>query len=192
MIYFYPHAYLRDRQLDLINNWPPEEVCNPEVTKGRVGAQVSKTKALSKRNLISWKQCLPLLNIKLRPKAAGIGSAVYVWGGLIASGRFIVALDNPWSLVGYNVRAMGLYKWVIKKILLSNRCIEIRCISKACRDSLLELFGREVYTKASVHYPISGITPISSPKVVDSQCKFLFVGSQFRIKGGYELLKAFL
>ena len=39
-IYFYPHAYLRDRQLETIKNWPSSDVINPEIALNRFGNEV--------------------------------------------------------------------------------------------------------------------------------------------------------
>ena len=191
MIYFFPHKYLRDRQLDTIRHWPSDVVANAEIARNRIGAQVSKDKATSSTVSRTWKQVLPLLNLKLRPKAAPAGSIVYVWGGLIASGPFIVDIDNPWSLVGYNRRAMPLYRFVIERILLSSRCKEIRCLSEACRKSLKALFGEAVYRKAEVHYPCTDLRVNYVESRHDERpCRFLFVGTQFEIKGGAALLRA--
>jgi|UPI00048C4F4D glycosyltransferase involved in cell wall biosynthesis len=191
MIYFYPHTYLRDRQLDTIRYWSNSTVANPEIAKNRMGAQVSKEKATSGKNSQSWKQVIPLLNIKPRPQAAPTESIVYVWGGLIATGSFIVDIDNPWSLVGYNQHAMPIYRLAIEKILMSSRCKEIRCMSEACRKSLKILFGEAVYKKSKVHYPhISFRDNDQESNDDDSSCCFLFVGTQFEIKGGAVLLEA--
>ena len=43
-IYFYPHEYLRDRQLETIKSWPASDVINPEIALNRVGNQVDKKK----------------------------------------------------------------------------------------------------------------------------------------------------
>ena len=191
-IFFYPHTYLRDRQLDTIRRWPVNEAVNPELAQTRTGAQVSASYANAPKLGLSWKQKLPLLNVKLRPKAAPKDAAVYVWGGIIATGDFIVDLDNPWSLVGYNLRAMPIYRSILKRVLLSRRCREIRCMSEACRKSLRVLFGERVYQKASVHYPCIPQVVQSVATLSQDGCRFLFVGTQFDIKGGVALLKAFL
>lgn len=190
-IYFYPHVYLRDRQLDTIRRWPTDQVVNPEVAQNRLGNQVSPSYANASKLKVSWKQKLPLLNLKLRPKAAPHDAVVYVWGAIIASGRFIVDLDNPWSLVGYNLRAMPIYLFFIRRLLMSERCLEIRCMSEACRLSLKALFGDDVFSKATVHYPCIPQVVTDIPVRLADECRFLFVGTQFEIKGGVALLKAF-
>jgi len=192
VIFFYPHQYLRDRQLATIRCWSKNDVLNPEIAEDRNGAQVPRTIAIGNKTSRTWKQVLPLLNLKLRPKAASKDAVVYVWGGLILNGPFIVDIDNPWSLVGYNVPAMSLYRFFIKNYLLSERCIEVRCMSGACRKSLLDLFGAAVYDKAKIHYPVAGIESVKEPpSSIDNSCRFLFIGSQFEIKGGRALLAAY-
>lgn len=190
-IFFYPHRYLRDRQLDTIRLWPADQVVNLEVAQNRRGNQVSSSYANAKKLKASWKQKLPLLNVKLRPKEAPSDAVIYVWGAVVATGRFIVDLDNPWSLVGYNLRAMPVYRFLIKRFLSSERCIEIRCMSEACRLSLKALFGNAIYNKATVHYPCIPQVVTEIPARHTAECRFLFVGTQFEIKGGVALLKAF-
>ena len=190
-VFFYPHGYLRDRHVDTVRHWPANQVINPNLVKNRKGKQVSADKAIAKKTS-AWNQWIPLLNIKKRPKAAPSNAVVYVWGALVAKGDFILDLDNPWSLVGYNIRAMAIFRWLIKKILLSNRCIEIRCISEACRSSVAKLFGNEVYEKSSVYYPkISQIVPYVGSCASVEQTNFLFIATQFEIKGGEALLRSF-
>jgi glycosyltransferase involved in cell wall biosynthesis len=190
-VFFYPHTYLRDRQIDTIRRWPAEEVINPKLAEGRKGAQVPAYKATAAKLRMSWKQEVPLINIKRRPPTVPENAVVYVWGALMVSGKFIVDLDNPWSLVGYNLGAMPIYRWLIKRLLLSSRCIGIRCMSEACHASMRVLFGEEVYAKAKVHYPcIPQVVPVVE-KISGEACRFLFVGTQFEIKGGEALLKAF-
>lgn len=190
-VFFYPHLYLRERQLDIIRHWPKEEVVNPELFENRRGEQVSKAKARALVLHMSWKQKLPMLNIKRRPKNAPKAAVIYIWGGLIASGDFIVDLDNPWSLVGYNLSVMPFYRPFIKHLLLGERCREIRCMSEACRLSLRKLFGGDVYQKAKVHYPFMQQAVSETELNIVHVCRFLFIATQFEIKGGKALLQAF-
>lgn len=189
-VYFYPHSYLRDRHLDTIRHWPHGEAVNPEIAQQRTGNQVSKEAATAEKPIRSWKTILPLLNIKKRPALAPKDTVVYVWGALMLTGRFIIDLDNPWALTGYNFRALSLYKFLVKWVLLSDRCIEIRCMSEACRLSLRSLFGERVYQKAQVHYPRL-VVPCIDTISVGRNIRFLFVGTQFEIKGGEALLRSF-
>ncbi|MEW6117627.1 MAG: glycosyltransferase [Nitrospirota bacterium] len=190
-IYFYPHSYLRDRQLDTIRRWPKDQVLNPELAEIRRGGQVTRERSLNKTLPISWKQKLPLINVKKRPKGLPKDAVVYVWGAVMSTGPFIVDLDNPYSLTGYNLRAMSIYKGILRRILKSRRCVEIRCMSQACRETLRILFGDEIYTKSSVHYPYMQQYIHEVKDTGENGCRFLFIGTQFEIKGGAALLRAF-
>jgi len=190
-IYFYPHAYLRERQLDVIRNWRTSSASNAEDFTDIVGQQVTKVRSLHEKTSADWKRWLPLLNIKSRPSNAPRDSTIYIWGGLIRSGNFIVDLDNPYSLVGFNLKAMRFWRLIIKRVLLSKRCVEIRCMSRACHKTLGELFGQNVFQKAKVHYPRIVQQVTESIKTNESECRFLFIATQFEIKGGEALLRSF-
>ena len=189
-VYFYPHAYLRDRHLDTIRRWPADRVLNPEIVALRQGAQVSREKALSAQPSTNWIQRVPLLNVKRRPKNVPDGIPVYVWGGLPLTGPFIVDVDNPYAFTGYNLRAMPIYRPVIRRILESGRCREIRCMSEACRLGLRQLFGEKVYRKAVVHYPYMPSREVCLPPVNTNPVRFVYISTQFEIKGGVALLRA--
>jgi glycosyltransferase involved in cell wall biosynthesis len=131
-----------------------------------------------------------VINLKRRPPGLERGTVVYVWGAVMASGPFIVDLDNPYALTGYNARAMGLYRGVLRRLLASSRCREIRCMSQACWNSLELLFGSAVAAKARVHYPRARRAAAAPPSAGEG-CRFLFVATQFEIKGGAALLQAF-
>ena len=189
-VFFYPHAYLRDRQLDTITNWTKEKVLNPEIVDNRQGAQVSRDQAI-KPGKASWKTRLPLINVKLRPHDAPSSAPVFVWGGLMLNGPFIVNIDNPYAFCAYNPLAVKLYRPIIRAILEQPRCLEIRCLSRACQESLRAEFGDYVADKSVIDYP-KFAPPLETPVMQnDGPCKFLFVSTQFEIKGGGALLKAF-
>jgi glycosyltransferase involved in cell wall biosynthesis len=190
-IHFYPHRYLRDRHLDTIRRWPAHQVLNPELADRERGAQVSEQAALSGSVGRNWRQRLPLANIKIRPKEAPLDAVIYVWGAVIATGKFIVDLDNPYSLVAYNPSAMTLWRHALSYVLRSTRCVQIRCISEACRAAVGELFGKAVLDKAIVVYPRMTQQVTKVDRVELEGPRFLFVGTQFLIKGGPELLEAF-
>jgi glycosyltransferase involved in cell wall biosynthesis len=133
---------------------------------------------------------VPAINLKRRPAGLDKDAAVYVWGGIVTSGPFIVDLDNPYALTGYNARAMGLYRGLLRRLLSSPRCREIRCLSEACRQSLELLFGAAVAAKAAVHYPRVARAVEQLPAAGEG-CRFLFIATQFEIKGGAALLRAF-
>lgn len=192
LVYFYPHRYMRDRHLDTIRAWPENRVLNPRLAEGRGGEQVDRASALDAGPRRPWQQRLPLVNVKRRPGGLAPEAAVYVWGAVVASGPFIVDLDNPYALTGYNLRAMSLYRGLLRRLLASPRCLEIRCMSRACRRTLGLLFGEAIRQKAGVHYPrLARALDTVPPAAGQAGCRFLFVATQFEIKGGAALLRAF-
>lgn len=188
-VFFYPHTYLRDRHLDTIRNWPDDDALNKDLAESRKPSHVSRAQALAPGKSRSWKQRIPLINIKRRPRNIPEEVAVYAWGSIVRPGPFIVDLDNPYALTGYNVAALRLYRPILRRFLLSSDCLEIRCLSKACRETLALTLGQDVADKSRVRYP----TLQAAPQSITSgdNCRFLFVSSQFEIKGGAALLRAF-
>ena len=63
-------------------------------------------------------------------------------------------------------------------------------MSQACWNSLELVFGSAVAGKAQVHYPRARRAVVSPPAAGEG-CRFLFVATQFEIKGGAALLEAF-
>ncbi|MCR4378615.1 MAG: glycosyltransferase family 4 protein [Rhodospirillales bacterium] len=189
-VYFYPHAYLRDRQLDTVRNWPASEAVNTNISTRRSGAQVSRDQALTPSRS-SWKSILPLINLKRRPKDAPKNAVIYVWGGLITKGPFIIDIDNPYAFTGYNTLAVRLYRPIIQAFLESTRCLQIRCLSQACLDGVYREYGELAASKAVVTYPKITVK-VTEPRTQSADiCRFLFVSTQFEIKGGAALLRAF-
>lgn len=191
-VFFYSHPHLRDRQLDTIRNWPPQQLAtNPKLQTKKRGAQVPREKALTGNIIKTWKTFIPLMNLKWRPVDAPADAAVYVWGAIISHGKFISDLDNPYSLVGYNYLAMALWRPIISAILRSSRCIQIRCLSEACRDGVRQLFGEAAAQKSVVVYPHLKTEVPQVQEIQKPGPRLLFIGTQFEIKGGPELLHAF-
>lgn len=189
-VFFYPHAYLRDRQLDTVRNWPPDAVVNPAVTDSRTGTQVERNASLAIKRW-SWKQILPLINIKRRPDTVPAGVAVYLWSGIMATGPYISDIDNPYAFTAYNVSATRLYKSLIRLLLSQNRCLQIRCMSQACQQGLANEFGDTIAAKSVLSYPAISAKVTNPPLPKSDECRFLFIATQFEIKGGPALLRAF-
>jgi glycosyltransferase involved in cell wall biosynthesis len=178
--------------LDVIRRWTRSKVLNPELANCRTGAQVSRERSLTDRVQVPLHQRLPLINLKLRPRGLPRKTAVYVWGGIVATGLFILDLDNPYALTGYNFRAMSLYRTLLAALLRRPRCLDIYCLSRACRETLGMLFGPEIQARSRVRYPFVQRTVDRFPEFpAQTGCRFLFVGTQFEVKGGRALLRAF-
>ena len=189
-VYFYPHAYLRDRQLDTVRRWPTDQVVNSEIVRIRRGAQVSRTRALQGRIRRGLLQRVPLPNVKLRPKGLHSDTALYVWGSVAASGPFITDIDNPYAFVRYNLNGFRFWRPFFRRMLLAPRCMELRCMSEACRNTLGLVLGSDVASKAEVYYPALERQVPGVGEVASDGPRFLFVGTQFEIKGGAALVKA--
>jgi len=192
-IHFYNHAYMRERHLDTIRSWPRDEVVNFAAFEHRSGEQVTRERALVGAPQPRWLTRLPLLNIKRRPWRLDGHVVVYSWGAVIMPGPFILDLDNPYALTAYNLTAMPIYRAALRRMLLGERCVEIRCLSAACRETLSLLFGDRVHDKATVQYPRVDLREPPPAAYTDASrpCRFLFVATQFEMKGGVALVKAF-
>ncbi len=190
-VFFYPHTYLRDRHLDTIRSWPQDSVVNPELGTARTGGQVPRERSLSE-NFAAARRLLnvPLINIKARPASLPPDVVVYVWGAVMLTGPYIVELDNPFALTRYNLDAIRLYRAPLRRLLLQDRCVGIRCISRACRETLGALLGDAVYAKSEVRYPEVPAPALDIPKL-SAACRFLFVSTQFEVKAGPTVLRAF-
>lgn len=190
-IYFYPHSYLRDRQLDTIRNWNGV-VLNP--TLGDVKRTiVTEEDSLTDKPQKSWKSLIPLPNIKFRPVGIGSSTLLYIWGGIPFTGRFILEIDSPYALTRYNLRALKIYKPILLFMLSRKRCVEIRFMSNACRSTFIHYFGKKLLHKTVVSYPKLR-DPLKQKKIItknNSEIRFLYISTQFEIKGGRALIAAF-
>lgn len=188
-LFVYPHNHLRDRQLDTIRSGLSDAL-NFETFSDKTGALMGQD-STEKHSTPEWKSSLPLINIKWRPSGAPNGSTVYLWNGIMATGPFITDIDNPYAFTAYNIAATKLYRPVISALLTRRNCLEIRCMSNACRNGVTRIFGPTVEEKTRLSYPI--VPPTVRPRVdrEGNECRFLFIGTQFEIKGGASLLTAF-
>ncbi len=194
LVWFYPHGVLRERQLDVIRRWPRDRALNPELAERTTGA-LAGARARPKAQRSGFLGRLPLPNVKRRPRALPADCAVYLFGGVVDRGPFVVDLDTPYALTGYNLAALPMWRILLRRILLSSRCLAIRCMSEACQRSLVLEFGTAIGAKSQVHYPQIAQAPAAQPPRATRDPwdgpRFLFVGTQFEIKGGAALLRAF-
>lgn len=200
-IFFFQLKSLRDRQLDTVYSYKSETVVNRDYFQGLSAYQYDPSAAKwTLFGLITHiLRQLPAINIKLRPVDAG-SAVVYTWGAIIFSGPYIIDIDNPWCMTGYNRLAFALFRPILKYLLLQERCLAIYCLSHACRLSLGEQLGSSVFRKSKVRYPsVNRISQIISKHhypachgyTIDHSPEFLFIGSQFYLKGGLPILSAF-
>lgn len=118
---------------------------------------------------------------------------LYMWGAFPKNNDkdipHIIELDNPYVLTYYNRRTFNLRKNTIKQNLRKAKAIT--CMSMACRYHALHLLGREFENKTSVIYPYVDKNYTKVDRKDDGITRFLFVGTDYKIKGGRELLKVF-
>jgi glycosyltransferase involved in cell wall biosynthesis len=104
---------------------------------------------------------------------------------------FVVEIDNVAVLAYYNIRLLKLLKKYIKNKLKSKYCKSIICISQAAKNSVVNYFNdTEIENKCVVVYPFSDYPKIKNKK--SNKTKFLFISSNFYLKGGKEVVNAFL
>ena len=188
-IFFYPHSNLRDQQLDTIRLWPRGDVINPDMAEQKPW-HYSKQRVFQKQSSRGWHQYIPAINIKLRPKEAPDDAIVYCYGGFISHGKFIVEVETPYCLTGYNLWAFRLYRPILRKLLLSPHCVQIRCISRACHDTLRIELGEKVGAKAKVYYPLlTDIDRAHIPAKPNHPLRILFISTRFEAKGGASVLR---
>lgn len=103
---------------------------------------------------------------------------------------FVIEIDNVSVLAYYKLGLLKMLKPLIKRILKSKWCRHIICISEASRRGLINYFDdNEIASKSSVVYPY-----VDRPKItkkVSKTTRFLFISSNFYLKGGKEVAKAF-
>lgn len=199
-LYFYPHNYLRARHLETIKyrrtfGGKKYVAKNADQFEYKTVKNVEKDKALLPIRRSIFK-LIPLLNIRYYSRGNN-HSVVYCFGGLVINRKFIIELDNPFVLCFYNVKFFHFFRWFFKRILLSERCQKIICISEACANSCVLYFGETIRSKIEVQYPLfkPGKVNYSHKFKLNSRrpqkTHLLFQGTQFYLKGGVALLQAF-
>ena len=104
---------------------------------------------------------------------------------------FVVEIDNVAVLAYYNLTLLRLLKPFIRWRLKSKWCEGIVCISEAARNSVVNFFKNdEISKKCSVVYPFVQQETVTKSK--SDKVRFLFISSNFYLKGGKEVVDAFL
>ena len=193
-IYFHIKSTFRERQWDTVRHLPPDlEAILPDNTapigspqKHLLVEHELQHRSLKRRILKTF----PLLNLRLVPKKAEKADLLYHWGSfpVFSSKPFVVEFDNPYCVSFYDRKSSQLYRPLILHYL--KKAQKLVCMSEACKKHLLEVYGETFDDKTLVQYPFMG-----SQKFVPLErrgpLQLLFIGLQFRLKGGPELLQAF-
>lgn len=152
--------------------------------------QRSKLKTIKLKRF--FRKIIPVLNIRSIKGVPNEDCLIYSWGAIPKGNNpFIVELDTPYSMSLYNLFSFRIFKFVLRHFLLSKRCKGIVCISEACQDNLKKELGQEVFQKSTVIYPFCKTVDKAPSPSQNGPIKFLFIATQFRLKGGWELLEAF-
>jgi len=183
---------LRKRQRETIENCPSNiSPLYNEISYVNDTDIYKKHKFSLKYKIIdAIKKFIPLINLKKINDKHLEAELVYMWGAfpLNTQRQFIVELDNPYVLAFYKPRYFRILKPLIKKMLLSDKCKKIVCISDACQNNLKLELGHAIYKKSTVVYPFMKSQP---EKIKNVGKKLLFISTQFELKGGREVLEAF-
>ncbi|MEM5855113.1 MAG: glycosyltransferase family 4 protein [Candidatus Aenigmatarchaeota archaeon] len=117
---------------------------------------------------------------------------------LIHSTRgFLILNKTPWvvdiehvaSFTGMQHKSLYNSKYLIFKILNRKYCKKIIPHSIAAKKSFISVFGRKLNDKLSVVYP--AIYPLKFKRRKNEKVRLLFIGKNFKEKGGEEVLRAF-
>jgi glycosyltransferase involved in cell wall biosynthesis len=190
-VYFNIRDNSRERMWDTVSQAP--QVC--EVLVPKVEQQSSiKTYAKSKASFIStlkYELSKKIINKQsVDREKSKEADLIYMWGAIPKNNKkeYIVELDNPYSLAYYHTNNFNKQKNKLTHYL--EKAYKITCLSEACKNHTLELFGKQFQDKIFVSYPHMGAN-YQKNKREDGIINFIFVGLNSRGKGGAELLEAF-
>lgn len=133
---------------------------------------------------------MDLINYQTLPDIQKNADLIYLWGSLPKNAKkpYILELDNPLVLAYYNKQAFFNKKNEIKKDI--SKAKKITFLSNTAKNHFLELIGKEFESKCFVNYPFMKRNYLNNERE-NKTINFLFVGLDFRGKGGHELLEAF-
>lgn len=111
---------------------------------------------------------------------------------------YVIYVENPLALVHYSTERVETYmgKKRIKKLLNDKNLKEIVCMSKACKETFTRIYDVPEQIKLSQIYPmIPDKSEIDinylSAKSNYEKLNCLYISSDFNLKGGNDILKAF-
>lgn len=190
-VYFHLRTASRERMVKSFNiaNTIVDSFAPNLDVQGTHSTYTSKKYSIKSKLMCYVKKIIPLVNLRFK----GISLRYdfhYYWGCMPAFSirEHIIELDNPYCLTYYDTKIGNFRKRFIKSRLLKAR--HIVCMSQTSRGHTKQIFGDSISKKLRVSYPYMDD---NLGKHVDNQSKirFLFVGTDFILKGGRELLSAF-
>lgn len=192
-VFFYQRNTHRKRQRETVEYCPSEiVVIRPDDIRFVKDTVLSARKRDRRLNLRSRLARFVPLNTHKMPDQASQADYIYTWGCIPWGVKkpYVLEMDNPYCICYYNMFWFNRLKPVWKRLLLGKRLKRIVCISEACKKSMEIEFGEKVAAKVKVVYPyIEKHTRDASKAGADVE--FLFVSTQFYLKGGRETVEAF-
>lgn len=195
-VYFHQHPRHRRRQRESVEHCPygVRPIVRPDIVFASETQLVARYTSRWGRMRAALIRVLAPVNVRRVPAAlARSASFVYTWGMIPIRTPipYVVELDTPYVLSFYSVRWFRVMRPVLRRMLLSRQCHAIACVSDACRRNLRQELGPEVASKARVVYPVPPARPASAASQrFGGPVRFLFVSTQFALKGGRETVAA--
>jgi len=117
---------------------------------------------------------------------------LYMWGAFPKNSDkpFILELDNPYTPAYYHIENFKRNREKIQSQL--EKAYKITYMSESCRNHATELYGHGFEQKSFIHYPYMAENYKKNSRSDDGIINFIFVGMDYRRKGGSELLEAFI
>ena len=191
-VYFNIRPTSRERMWDTTKY--ASTICDVLLANVQQQSSIKTYKASNKQSLVSkikYKVSKKILNKqKIEVTKANDADLVYMWGSFPKNTdkKFIVELDNPYSLAYYH---MENFHNQIENIKVNLRKAEkITYLSQTCMNHSLELLGKEFEDKSFVSYPYMEENYKKNNRD-ENIINFIFVGLNSRGKGGDEVLEAF-
>lgn len=186
----------RSRQRDTVLACPPEIDAHTTLREAAHDefAVFRRSVSRSGRLRAALIRLLVPVNVRRLPRDwRATSMLVYSWGFIPLGLRnaAVIECDTPYVLSLYGVTWFRLARPVLRRLLASERCRSVVCISDACRTALLAELGPSLASKVHVVYPVppQAADAISS-RSAGAPLRILFVSTQFVLKGGRELLDA--
>ena len=134
--------------------------------------------------------------VKVRNKECDI---VFSYNRFIHSEKdYVIYLENPLALVHYstNRNKTWLSKMKLKKYFNDPHLKAIICLSKACYNTIHNFYSIPKTIKVDQIYPYIPANSLTNPITIKHKCqkkelKCLYIASNFKLKGGEDILLAF-
>lgn len=192
-VYFYQRKTHRKRQRETVEFCPKEiEAVGPENLSYIADSILSNRHADKKLHLKSMlSKLIPLNTHKIDLGNCSDVEYIYTWGCIPQNRKpYVLEMDNPYCICYYNLFWFYLLLPIWKRILKSKRLHRIVCISEACKRTIELEYGKEIAEKTRVVYPYMQNHLKDKIGHAGEMVEFLFVSTQFYLKGGRETVAA--